>query len=248
MKRELIWAARLIHLPQRSLAAEWSPVVHCFDASWWGFGIVKKHVRKEVVRDAARRCERWRFAREHGDRWRTRHIDGDPAIRQPGRLDKGLGKIGPCQRIKDEEEKETLVARVAPRPPCTGGDLIATFIKQGGAERGTAKEEDDRKSSDEDSCSEPSQWWGEAPKFKERKAGKANREKTDAVDVTPGGGGNAPPGLALTQTSLCEPEFLDAPVEIWGGCWSRVLSKPWEAAEPQCILEARAAILTLKHF
>ena len=37
------------------------------------------------------------------------------------------------------------------------------------------------------------------------------------------------------------------PIEIWGGCWSRVLSKPWEAAEPQCILEARAAITTLKH-
>ena len=78
-------------------------------------------------------------------------------------------------------------------------------------------------------------------------AGKAYREKTDAADVTPVGGGNAPPGLALTHTSLCESEFPGVPVEIWGGCWSRALSKPWGAAEPQCILEARAAILTLKH-
>ena len=31
--RELTWAAHLIHLSQRSLAAEWSSTVHCFDAS-----------------------------------------------------------------------------------------------------------------------------------------------------------------------------------------------------------------------
>ena len=47
--RELTWAAHLIHLSHRSLVAEWSSQAYCFDASWWGFGIVRKHVRKEVV-------------------------------------------------------------------------------------------------------------------------------------------------------------------------------------------------------
>ena len=118
VKRELTWAAHLIHMSHRSLAAEWSPIVHCFDASWWGFGIVKKHVRKEVVRDTARRFERRRFTREHEDRWRTRHTDGDPAIRAPGETERNLKKISPCQRIKNEEEKQTTRVRVASHPPC----------------------------------------------------------------------------------------------------------------------------------
>ena len=63
VRRELVWVAHLIHLSQRSLAAEWSPIAHCFDASWWVFGVVKKHVYLDVVRDTARRCERWRFTR-----------------------------------------------------------------------------------------------------------------------------------------------------------------------------------------
>ena len=59
-------------------------------------------------------------------------------------------------------------------------------------------------------------------------------------DTTPVGEGYASHDQESRQTSLCEPGFPDVPIEIWGGCWSRVLSKPWEAAEPQCTLEARA--------
>ena len=44
-----------------------------------------------------------------------------------------------------------------------------------------------------------------------------------------------------------QPDFPDVPKCIWGGCWSRPMSKMWAASEPQCILEARAAIFTLKH-
>ena len=111
--------------------AEWSPQVHCFDASWWGFGIVKKQVRKEVVRDTARRCDRWRFTWEHEDRWRTRHTDGDPAIRTQGESGRSL-KRSPCQRIKDEE-KETETAHLTMRES-DPHDLITAFIKQGEAE------------------------------------------------------------------------------------------------------------------
>lgn len=42
VRRELAWAAHLIHVAQRSLTASRSPVVYCFDAPWWGVGIVKK--------------------------------------------------------------------------------------------------------------------------------------------------------------------------------------------------------------
>ena len=44
VKRELVWAAHLESLSQRSLAAEWSPVVYCFDAS---FGIDKNTSAKK---------------------------------------------------------------------------------------------------------------------------------------------------------------------------------------------------------
>ena len=173
--REPTWAAHLIHMSRRSLAAEWSPVVHCFDASWWGFGIVRKRVRKEVVRDTARRCERWRFTREHEDRWRSRHTDGDPAIRAPGESGRRL-KWSPCQRIKDEEAKDTETVRLTTHAS-DPNDLITAFIKHGEAEWGKVHIEDESgsepsqwwgeakvvKKKDDDSSSEPSQWWGEPP-------------------------------------------------------------------------------------
>ena len=73
-------------------------------------GVWNRHVR-----DTARRCERWRFTREHEDRWRKRHTDGDPAIRTQGESGRSL-KRSPCQRIKDEEEKVTETAQLTMRP------------------------------------------------------------------------------------------------------------------------------------
>lgn len=110
-------------------------------------------------------------------------------------------------------------------------DLITAFIKHGEAEWGAAKREDNRESSDGDSCSEPSQWWGEAPNDKALdKILVANvaesRAKIDTAKTIPDGGGNAPLEQASSHASLCEPDFPDVSIEIWGGCWSRVLSKP----------------------
>ena len=83
------------------------------------------------------------------------------------------------------------------RPPCTAGDLITAFIKQGEAEWGAAEEEDDRKSSDEDSCSEPSQWWGEAPKkkFDDTEAHNARGPSTQEVGV------DGPPRFPCSEPS-----------------------------------------------
>ena len=80
--RELKRAAHLIHLPQRTLTADWSPIVHCFDASWLGFGLVEKHARVDVVRDTRRRCERWRCSRSQEDEWRRGSSDRLPPIRK----------------------------------------------------------------------------------------------------------------------------------------------------------------------
>ena len=52
VRRELTWPVQLIHLAQRSLPLAWSPVVYCFDASWWGVGIVKKYAPIQLIRDS----------------------------------------------------------------------------------------------------------------------------------------------------------------------------------------------------
>ena len=64
VRRELTWVDHRIHLAQRSLTAFWAPVVYCFDGSWWGVGIVKKRAPIQLIRDVARRNERWRFSKE----------------------------------------------------------------------------------------------------------------------------------------------------------------------------------------
>ena len=99
---------------------------------------------------------------------------------------------------------------------------------------------------DDVSCSEPSQWYGEAPdKTTAEKRTLTHWYKLESA--TSECETNKSLGEESSPPSKCEPCFPDVPIEIWGGCWSRVLSTPWEAAESQCILEARAAIITLKH-
>ena len=58
VRRELTWAAHLIPLAQRSLTVGWLPDVYCFDASWWGIGIVEMKAAPDTIRDTARDNER----------------------------------------------------------------------------------------------------------------------------------------------------------------------------------------------
>ena len=122
-------------------------------------------------------------------------------------------------------------------------DLITAFIRNSEKEWGHVED-----SSDEDASSSGlSVYFGETPE--RTRAAKAKHKtlthfcKLDDTASESESSQSDEPGPPSKQ----EAEFPDVPLEIWGGCWSRVLSKPWTAAEPQCILEARAAILTLKH-
>lgn len=175
----------------------------------------------------------------------------------PGETERNLKKISPCQHIKnEEEEKGAQRVRVTPHLSCPE-DLITAFIRQSEAEWGKPKDEASSEPSQwwvearavknvEDSCSEPSQWWGETPVTTDSQQCSLT-PSYELDDPTPESESNVSLDQESSPPSLCEPDFPDVPIEIWGGCWSRVLSKPWEAAEPQCILEARGAIVTLKH-
>ena len=127
-------------------------------------------------------------------------------------------------------------------------DLITAFIKKSEVEWGEAKEEDD-----DDSSSGPSQYWGESPeRTRAAREAAASTKRAAAATLThfyklDDSASDSASSDSRGPPSKQEAGFPDVPIEIWGGCWSRVLSKPWTAAEPQCILEARAAILTLKH-
>ena len=64
VRRELWWLRSLVHLAQRDLSAAWSKSVHVFDASWWGFGIMKKTCSEVCVRDLGQYNDRWRFTQQ----------------------------------------------------------------------------------------------------------------------------------------------------------------------------------------
>ena len=60
-RRELFWVASLLPLLTANLWRPWDPVLSCSDASELGFGIVTQNVGKDVVSQAGRVSERWRF-------------------------------------------------------------------------------------------------------------------------------------------------------------------------------------------
>ena len=72
VKRELFWAASLVCLIRRDLAADWSESVHATDASLQGRGIVSTERKKEDVKALGKRSDRWRFSdsgeRDHSSR------------------------------------------------------------------------------------------------------------------------------------------------------------------------------------
>ena len=61
VKRELRWAASLLCLVKRDLAAPWSTRVHATDASLWGRGVVATERPVEEIKKLGRRNDRWRF-------------------------------------------------------------------------------------------------------------------------------------------------------------------------------------------
>ena len=61
VKRELRWAASLLCLVKRDLAAPWSSRVHATDASMWGRGVVAAERQVEEIKKLGRRNDRWRF-------------------------------------------------------------------------------------------------------------------------------------------------------------------------------------------
>ena len=113
--RELTWGAHLIHLSQRSLAAAWSTTAHCFDASWWGLGLVKKCVPLDVVRDTARRCERWRFTRGQEDPCRA-----------------GSKEKTPASRYKKKDQADSKIRKSLDRNSLASKCLAMLHVSQGG--------------------------------------------------------------------------------------------------------------------
>eukprot|EP00435_Cladocopium_sp_Y103_P060578 s48_g22.t1 len=61
VKRKLRWAASLLCLVKRDLAAEWSGRVHATDASMWGRGVTAALRPVEEIKKLGRRNDRWRF-------------------------------------------------------------------------------------------------------------------------------------------------------------------------------------------
>ena len=65
VRRELEMMSALIVLARRDLAAPYSDTVTCFDASWWGLGVMAKDVDRDTVHHLATyNNERWRFSKE----------------------------------------------------------------------------------------------------------------------------------------------------------------------------------------
>eukprot|EP00435_Cladocopium_sp_Y103_P066614 s689_g28.t2 len=61
VKRELKWAASLLCLVSRDLAAEWSTRVHATDASLWGRGVTAAERPLDEIKKLGKRNDRWRF-------------------------------------------------------------------------------------------------------------------------------------------------------------------------------------------
>ncbi len=62
VSRELRWAAALLCLVKRDLAAKWSNRVHASDASMWGRGVVATERNLDDIRTLAKVNDRWRFS------------------------------------------------------------------------------------------------------------------------------------------------------------------------------------------
>ena len=86
-------------------------------------------------------------------------------------------------------------------------------------------------------CCQCPAWWGKAPE-----ESPSDRCIECHLIRPPEKGHEAGEPESKRQTGI-----PDVPAAIWGGSWSRIMSKAWTADEPQCILEARAVVLTLQH-
>ena len=133
------------------------------------------------------------------------------------------------------------------------GSFSATDARDG--------EERNDSSSDDEACNCP-EWWGKAPEvgFHYPPGPGGTLTCPDCLGILPKPEPQhfriaSDAGDTETASQECEArpgdtkhqlDFPDVPKLIWGGCWSRVISKKWAASEPQCILEARAAIFTPK--
>ena len=123
-------------------------------------------------------------------------------------------------------------------------------------------EEYDVSSGDDDGLCRCPVWWGKAPEvgFRYPPGPGGVLSCPDCLGIMPDSKPQhfriaSDAGDTETASQECDPrpgdtkhqpDFPDVPKLIWGGCWSRVIFKMWAVSEPQCILEARAAIFTLK--
>ncbi|CAK0898367.1 unnamed protein product [Prorocentrum cordatum] len=58
---ELNTFSSLLGMISRSMLVDWSPTVMCSDASFWGFGLVSKGFKEDLVGSVGSFSERWRF-------------------------------------------------------------------------------------------------------------------------------------------------------------------------------------------
>jgi hypothetical protein len=84
-EQELQRASIFIFFATRDLSAVWSESVRVIDASWWGCGVVKKHVDVATIKQIGKYNGRWRFSADSESHLAPRGEDVNWASYDDGR-------------------------------------------------------------------------------------------------------------------------------------------------------------------